>query len=61
MAIILTCGLFGAMTEIFSGNVSDKTLEYAATHPTHVAMRFVDQTAVADAANAECFKFLKKS
>ena len=61
MAIILTCGLFGAMTEIFSGKVSDKTLEYAATHPTHVAARFVDQTAVADAANAECFKFLKKS
>ncbi|MBQ9875278.1 MAG: L-rhamnose/proton symporter RhaT, partial [Thermoguttaceae bacterium] len=61
MALILACGVFGAMSEIFSGKVSDSTIEYALNTPTHVDVSFIDQTAIIEKyrAGAPEFQYLK--
>ena len=60
MAAILSCGLFGAMTEIFSGKVSQETIEYAVSHPTHVAVDLINANALKDLKDADVFKDLVK-
>lgn len=60
LASILTCGLIPSMAEVFSGKVSDATIEKAMSEPSRVPAAIIKQDAI-NSAMTPAFEAIQKS
>lgn len=61
LAAILTCGLLPSMSDVFSGKVSEATIEKAMSEPSRVPAAIVKQAAIQEAAASPAFDAIAKT